>query len=227
MPKESSPRANQPSATGPVLGIESSCDETACAILAAEDGRILAETVLSQGEHARFGGVVPEIAARAHLAHLPSLVATVLQGAGLAVGDLAGVAASSGPGLIGGLIVGAGYAKGLALARGIPFVAVNHLEAHALTARLPGLADPAVEFPYLLLLVSGGHCQLVAVEAVGQYRRLGGTIDDAVGEAFDKVGKLLGLGWPGGPALERLAASGDAAAVVAGAGGVRFQFFGA
>jgi N6-L-threonylcarbamoyladenine synthase len=202
------------SPTGPVLGIESSCDETACAIL-APDGRILAETVLSQSEHARFGGVVPEIAARAHLAHLPSLVSTVLHQANLQIPDLAAVAATSGPGLIGGLIVGAGYAKGLALARGIPFIAVNHLEAHALTARLPDLADPPVRFPYLLLLVSGGHCQLVAVESVGHYRRLGGTIDDAVGEAFDKVGKLLGLGWPGGPALERLAAQGNPNAVPA------------
>ena len=191
---------------GPVLGIESSCDETAAAIVTA-DGEVLAEALLSQAEHAAFGGVVPEIAARAHLAHLPGLVARVADTAGLVLRDLGGVAASCGPGLIGGLIVGSGVAKGIALACGLPFVAVNHLEAHALTARLgTGLA-----FPYLLLLVSGGHCQCVAVEGVGRYRKLGGTIDDAVGEAFDKVGKLLGLPWPGGPALERLAAEGDAA----------------
>jgi len=196
---------------GPVLGIESSCDETAAAVLDA-DGRVLADAVLSQTpEHARFGGVVPEIAARAHLAHLPGLTARVMDAAGLGFADLAGLAATSGPGLIGGLIVGAGLAKGIALARGVPFVAVNHLEAHALTPRLPGLVEGGAPFPYLLLLLSGGHCQCVAVEGVGRHVRLGGTIDDAVGEAFDKVGKLLGLPWPGGPALERLAADGDAA----------------
>ena len=188
----------------PVLGIESSCDETAAAVLDA-DGAVLAEAVLSQRDHARFGGVVPEIAARAHLRHLPGLVADVLGRAGLAAGELGGVAATTGPGLIGGLIVGSGLGKGIALAAGLPFVAVNHLEAHALTARL----TDGVAFPYLLLLVSGGHCQCVAVEAVGRYRRLGGTIDDAVGEAFDKVGKLLGLPWPGGPHVEALAARGD------------------
>ena len=188
----------------PVLGIETSCDETAAAVL-AEDGTVLAEAVLSQTEHARFGGVVPEIAARAHLQHLPGLVKDVLTRAGLTVSGLGGVAASTGPGLIGGLIVGSGFGKGIAVATGLPFVAVNHLEAHALTARLTdGLA-----FPYLLLLVSGGHCQCVAVRGVGRYQRLGGTIDDAVGEAFDKVGKLLGQPWPGGPHVERLAAGGD------------------
>ena len=196
---------------GPVLGIESSCDETAAAVLDA-DGRVMAEAVLSQLEdHAPFGGVVPEVAARAHLVHLPGLVEDVLRRAGVAPAALAGVGASSGPGLIGGLIVGAGFAKGMALARDLPFVAVNHLEAHALTARLPGLVEGGAAFPYLLLLLSGGHCQCVAVEGLGRYRRLGGTIDDAVGEAFDKVGKLLGLAWPGGPALEQLAATGDAA----------------
>ena len=194
---------------GPVLGIESSCDETAAALL-APDGMVLAETVLSQEqEHAPYGGVVPEIAARAHLAHLPGMVAALMARAGVGFGDLAGVAASSGPGLIGGLIVGSGVAKGIALARGIPFVAVNHLEAHALTARLPGLVEGSAPFPYLLLLVSGGHCQCIAVLGVGRHERLGGTVDDAAGEAFDKVAKLLGLLWPGGPALERLAASGD------------------
>lgn len=190
-----------------ILGIETSCDETAAAIL-SEDGAILAEALLSQQEHAAFGGVVPEIAARAHLAHLPRLVAQVRERAAT---PLTGIAATTGPGLIGGLIVGSGFARGLALATGLPFVAVNHLEAHALTARLPGLASGPVAFPYLLLLVSGGHCQCVLVEAVSRYRRLGGTIDDAVGEAFDKVAKMLGLGWPGGPALERLALSGDPA----------------
>ena len=189
----------------PILGIETSCDETAAAVLAA-DGTILAEAVLSQTEHARFGGVVPEIAARAHLYHLPDLVNGVLTRAGLAPPGLGGVAASTGPGLIGGLIVGSGFGKGVAVAAGLPFVAVNHLEAHALTARL----THRLAFPYLLLLVSGGHCQCVAVRGVGRYHRLGGTIDDAVGEAFDKVGKLLGLPWPGGPHVERLAALGDA-----------------
>src|SRR5690242_9777589 len=193
----------------PVLGIESSCDETAAAVL-DEAGQVLAEAVLSQeGEHAPYGGVVPEIAARAHLAFLPDQVKRVMARAGLEFSALGGVAASAGPGLIGGLIVGSQFAKGIAIAHHLPFVAVNHLEAHALTARLPGLVPGGAAFPYLLLLVSGGHCQCVAVEGVGRYRRLGGTIDDAVGEAFDKVAKLLGLGWPGGPALERLAAEGD------------------
>jgi len=196
---------------GPVIGIESSCDETACAVLDPH-GSILAEAVLSQqADHAPFGGVVPEIAARAHLQHLPALAQRVMAEAGVGFADLAGVAATCGPGLIGGLIVGAGFGKGIALAHGLPFVAVNHLEAHALTARLPGLVPGGAPFPYLLLLLSGGHCQCVAVEGVGRYRKLGGTIDDAVGEAFDKVGKLLGLPWPGGPALERLAAGGDPA----------------
>jgi N6-L-threonylcarbamoyladenine synthase len=194
---------------GPVLGIETSCDETAAAVLDA-DGRVLAEAVRSQmAEHAPHGGVVPEIAARAHLAHLPGMVASVLEEAGIGFGDLAGVAATTGPGLIGGLIVGSLFGRGVAIAQNLPFVAVNHLEAHALTPRLPGLSPDGAPFPYLLLLVSGGHCQCVAVEALGRYRRLGGTVDDAAGEAFDKVGKLLGLGWPGGPALERLAAGGD------------------
>ena len=196
----------------PVLAVESSCDETACAILAA-DGTVLAERLLSQSGHAEHGGVVPEIAARAHLAHLPELVRSALAEAGLAPGALGAVAASAGPGLIGGLIVGSFLAKGLALSLGVPFLAINHLEAHALTARLPGLVGGGAGFPYLLLLVSGGHCQCVAVEGVGRYRRLGGTIDDAAGEAFDKVAKMLGLGWPGGPALERLAEGGDPHAV--------------
>ncbi|MBP0447171.1 tRNA (adenosine(37)-N6)-threonylcarbamoyltransferase complex transferase subunit TsaD [Roseomonas sp. SSH11] len=198
---------------GPVLGIESSCDETAAAIL-APDGTILAESVFSQIEdHRRFGGVVPELAARAHLSHLPGLVAGVMERASLTPGELGGVAATSGPGLIGGLIVGASYGKGMAMAHSLPFVAVNHLEAHALTPRLPGLLPEGASFPYLLLLLSGGHCQCVAVEGLGRYRRLGTTLDDAVGEAFDKSAKLLGLPWPGGPHLERLAQQGDAAKV--------------
>ncbi len=193
----------------PVLGIETSCDETAGAVLDA-NGAVLAEAVLSQErEHAPFGGVVPEIAARAHLAHLPDLVRAVMERAGLEFAQLGGVAASGGPGLIGGLVVGSQMAKGIALAADLPYVAVNHLEAHALTARLPGLIEGGAGFPYLLLLVSGGHCQCVSVETVGRYVKLGGTVDDAVGEAFDKVAKLLGLPWPGGPALERLAALGD------------------
>ena len=193
--------------TGPVLAIETSCDETATAILDA-DGTILAEAVLSQQAHAAFGGVVPEIAARAHLRHLPALIRKMLSEAGLSLSGLHAVAATTGPGLIGGLIVGAGVGKGFAIAAGKPFIAINHLEAHALTPRLPGLVPGGAPFPYLLLLVSGGHCQCVAVEGIGRYRRLGGTIDDAVGEAFDKVAKMLGLGWPGGPALEKLAAEG-------------------
>jgi N6-L-threonylcarbamoyladenine synthase len=194
----------------PVLGIESSCDETAAAVL-DQDGHVLADSVASQErEHAPYGGVVPEIAARAHLALLGELVRGVVGRAGLDFSELGGVAASAGPGLIGGLIVGSQIAKGIALARRLPYIAVNHLEAHALTARLPGLVEGGAPFPYLLMLISGGHCQCVAVHGVARYERLGGTVDDAAGEAFDKVAKLLGLGWPGGPALERLAANGDA-----------------
>jgi N6-L-threonylcarbamoyladenine synthase len=193
-----------------ILGIESSCDETAAAVLRG-DGRIAAEAVLSQlADHAPFGGVVPEIAARAHLAQLPGLIRRVLDEAGTTAGGLDAVAATAGPGLIGGLIVGATIGKGIAAARGIPYLAINHLEAHALSPRLPGVAPEGVAFPYLLLLLSGGHCQCVAVEGVGRHRRLGTTLDDAVGEAFDKSAKLLGLPWPGGPHLERLAQGGDA-----------------
>ncbi len=195
----------------PVLGIETSCDETAAAVLDAE-GRILAEAVLSQlSEHAPFGGVVPEIAARTHLRYLPEQVRHTMAKAGVSFDDLGGIAATSGPGLIGGLIVGCQFGKGIAIGNNLPFVAVNHLEAHALTARLPGLVEGGAPFPYLLFMLSGGHSQCVAVTGVGRYVRLGGTVDDAVGEAFDKVAKLLGLGWPGGPALERIAARGDPA----------------
>ncbi len=197
----------------PVLGIETSCDETAAAVMAA-DGRILADAVLTQqAEHQPYGGVVPEIAARAHLHHLPGLIRDVMHRAGIGFADLGGVAATAGPGLIGGLIVGTQVGKGIALAHGLPFIAVNHLEAHALTARIPGLVEDGAPFPFLLFLLSGGHSQCIAVTGIGQHVRLGGTIDDAAGEAFDKVAKQLGLGWPGGPALERLAAEGDPAAV--------------
>ncbi len=216
---------------GAVLGIESSCDETAVALLAG-DGRILAETVHSQtGAHAAFGGVVPEVAARAHLSHLAPLTEAVLAEAGVDETAIAAIAATSGPGLIGGLIVGANFGKGLALAWGKPFLPINHLEAHALTARLPGLAEGGIAFPYLLLLVSGGHCQFVAVEGLGRYRVLGRTLDDAAGEAFDKAAKLLGLAWPGGPALERLAAEGNPRAMalprpLLGRAGCDFSFSG-
>ncbi|MCW8307344.1 tRNA (adenosine(37)-N6)-threonylcarbamoyltransferase complex transferase subunit TsaD [Acidiphilium sp. PA] len=194
-----------------VLGIETSCDETACAVLDGA-GVVRAELVASQiADHAPFGGVVPEIAARAHLAALGPMVASVLRTAGVCATDLSAVAATTGPGLIGGLIIGSGFARGMALATGADFYAINHLEAHALTARLPGLSAVPPAFPYVLLLVSGGHTALIAVEGVGRYRQLGTTLDDAAGEAFDKVAKLLGLAYPGGPALELLAAEGDAA----------------
>ncbi|MDR3518905.1 MAG: tRNA (adenosine(37)-N6)-threonylcarbamoyltransferase complex transferase subunit TsaD [Azospirillaceae bacterium] len=188
-----------------VLGLETSCDETAAALV-DEQRRILANVVLSQlADHRPYGGVVPEIAARAHLAHLDRLIREAMDQAGVGFDDIDGVAATGGPGLIGGVIVGVMTAKAIAMARHLPFVAVNHLEAHALTVRL----TDDIAFPFLLLLASGGHCQLLMVDGVGQYRRLGTTIDDAVGEAFDKAAKLMGLGYPGGPLLERAAAGGD------------------
>lgn len=192
-----------------VLGIETSCDETAAAVVERDGeghGRIVSNVVLSQiEEHAAFGGVVPEIAARAHVEMLDRIVATALAEADVALSDVDAVAASAGPGLIGGLLVGMMTAKALAYAAGKPFVAVNHLEAHALTPRLTeGLA-----FPYLVLLVSGGHTQVLFVRGVGDYERWGTTIDDALGEAFDKTAKLLGLPYPGGPAVERMAEKGD------------------
>jgi N6-L-threonylcarbamoyladenine synthase len=196
----------------PVLGIETSCDETATAVVGA-DGRVLAAAVLSQLEqHAPFGGVVPEIAARSHLQYLARQAGRTMEDAGIGFADLGGVAATSGPGLIGGLLVGSQFGKGIAIANGLPFVAVNHLEAHALTVRLPGLVEGGAAFPYLLFLLSGGHSECVAVTDVGRHVRLGGTVDDAVGEAFDKVAKLLDLEWPGGPAVERIAAAGDPSA---------------
>ena len=192
-----------------VLGIETSCDETAAAVVDGER-RVLSNVVLSQIEaHRPYGGVVPEIAARSHIEHLDGLIAEAMREAGLAFGDLDGIAATAGPGLIGGVMVGLVTAKALCAATGRPLIAVNHLEGHALTARL----TDDVEFPYLLLLVSGGHCQLLIVEGVGRYVRLGTTIDDAIGEAFDKTAKLLDLGYPGGPAVEAAAGTGDAAAV--------------
>jgi N6-L-threonylcarbamoyladenine synthase len=171
----------------------------------------LSSIILSQiADHAPYGGVVPEIAARAHLDHLDRLIAEAMTRAGVDWTALDGVAATGGPGLIGGVIVGVMTAKAIALARGLPFLAINHLEGHALTARLTAPTGEELDWPFLLLLVSGGHCQLLMVEGVGRYRRLGTTIDDALGEAFDKAAKLLGLGYPGGPQLERLAATATA-----------------
>ncbi len=196
--------------TTTILGIETSCDETAASVVRRHgDGRgeILSNVVLSQiKDHAPYGGVVPEVAARAHIHHLDRLVAKAMADAGVGFAGLDAIAATAGPGLSGGLIVGLTMAKGMALARGLPFLAVNHLEGHALTPRLLG----EVEFPYLLLLISGGHTQFQLVRGVGDYKRLGTTIDDALGEAFDKTAKLLGLGYPGGPLVESYAARGDA-----------------
>ncbi len=193
-----------------LLGIESSCDETAAALVTG-DREVLAHRLAGQEEaHRPFGGVVPEIAARAHVEALIPLVEGVLADAKLTMSQVDAIAATAGPGLIGGVMVGLVTAKGLAHAAGKPLIAVNHLEGHALSARL---SDPDLTFPYLLLLVSGGHCQLLFVRGVGDYRRLATTIDDAAGEAFDKTAKLLGLGFPGGPAVERAAALGDAKAV--------------
>ncbi|HEX8223616.1 MAG TPA: tRNA (adenosine(37)-N6)-threonylcarbamoyltransferase complex transferase subunit TsaD [Allosphingosinicella sp.] len=193
-----------------VLGIESSCDETAAALVAS-DRRVLAHCLAGQeAAHTPFGGVVPEIAARAHVEILPDLIEQALAEAGVKLAQVDAIAATAGPGLVGGVMVGLVAAKGLALAAGKPLVAVNHLEGHALS---PMLSEPGLAFPYLLLLVSGGHCQLLSVDGLGRYRRLATTIDDAAGEAFDKTAKLLGLGFPGGPAVERSARTGDRAAV--------------
>jgi N6-L-threonylcarbamoyladenine synthase len=192
-----------------VLGIETSCDETAAAVVArAADGkgRILSSVIRAQWEHGRYGGVVPEIAARAHVECLDEIIAEALRAAGTGLPRLSAVAVTAGPGLIGGLIVGVVTAEALAAVHGLPLVAVNHLEAHALTVGLTEGLRP----PYLLLLISGGHTQLLTVQAVGRYRRLATTIDDALGEAFDKTAKLLGLGYPGGPAVERMARRGRA-----------------
>ena len=211
-----------------ILGLESSCDDSAAALVTS-DRRILAQAVVAQNDaHRPFGGVVPEIAARAHVEILPDLVRQVLGEAGKSVDELDAIAATAGPGLIGGVMVALLAGKGLALAAGKPLVAVNHLEGHALS---PRLVDPDLGFPYLLLLVSGGHCQLLEVRGVGDYRRLATTIDDAAGEAFDKAAKLLGLGYPGGPAIEKLADEGDSGAVplprpLVGSGEPHFSFAG-
>ncbi|MDK1377204.1 MULTISPECIES: tRNA (adenosine(37)-N6)-threonylcarbamoyltransferase complex transferase subunit TsaD [unclassified Sinorhizobium] len=192
-----------------ILGIETSCDETAASVVLREQdgsGRILGDVVLSQlEEHSAYGGVVPEIAARAHVEALDTLIGEALLRAGVKLQDIDAIAATSGPGLIGGLIVGLMTGKAIARATGKPLYAVNHLEGHALTARL----TDGLTFPYLMLLVSGGHTQLILVKGVGDYERWGTTIDDALGEAFDKTAKLLGLPYPGGPAVERAARTGD------------------
>ena len=192
-----------------VLGIETSCDETAAAVVrlgADGDVEVLSSIVASQiAEHRPYGGVVPEIAARAHVEVIDTVIAEAMAKAGLGFADLNGIAATAGPGLVGGVMVGLSAGKAIALARGLPLIAVNHLEGHAVSARL----DSRIDYPFLLLLVSGGHCQLLEVEGVGLCRRLGSTIDDAAGEAFDKIAKTMGLPYPGGPALEQLAAGGD------------------
>ena len=192
-----------------VLGIETSCDETAAAVVRLDaDGRaaVRSSVVASQvAAHAPYGGVVPEVAARAHVELVEPVARQALAAADVTLDDIAGVAATAGPGLIGAVMVGLSFAKGVALARGLPLIAVNHLEGHAVSARL----DADVPYPFLLLLVSGGHCQLLEVAGIGACRRLGSTIDDAAGEAFDKIAKSLGLPYPGGPALERLAEGGD------------------
>ena len=211
-----------------ILGLESSCDDTAAALVTS-DRQILAQAVVGQNEaHRPFGGVVPEIAARAHVEILPDLIRRVLADGGKSIGDVDSIAATAGPGLIGGVMVALLAGKGLALGTGKPLIAVNHLEGHALS---PRLVDHDLEFPYLLLLVSGGHCQLLEVQSVGEYHRLATTIDDAAGEAFDKAAKLLGLPYPGGPAIEELAAEGNAGAVplprpLVGSGEPHFSFAG-
>ncbi|MCM8558036.1 tRNA (adenosine(37)-N6)-threonylcarbamoyltransferase complex transferase subunit TsaD [Sphingomicrobium sediminis] len=211
-----------------ILALESSCDDSAAALVTS-DRQILAQAVVGQAErHAPFGGVVPEIAARAHVEILPDLVRQVLAEAEIEPGEVDAIAATAGPGLVGGVMVGLLAGKGLALATGKPLVAVNHLEGHALS---PRLSDADLDFPYLLLLASGGHCQLLEVKGVDDYRRLATTIDDAAGEAFDKAAKLLGLGYPGGPAIEKLAKEGDPTAVplprpLVGSGEPHFSFAG-
>jgi N6-L-threonylcarbamoyladenine synthase len=192
-----------------VLGIETSCDETAAAVLRLDDGgpHVLSDIVLGQAaQHAPYKGVVPEIAARAHVEGLDATIAAAMRNAGLGFADLDGVAATAGPGLIGGVMVGLLAGKAIALAHAKPLLAINHLEGHALS---PRLAEGGATFPYLLLLVSGGHCQFIAVLDVGVYRRFGSTIDDALGEAYDKLAKLLDLGFPGGPLVEKAAQTGD------------------
>ncbi len=214
-----------------LLGIETSCDETAAAVVRlgpAGAVEVLSSVVLSQiADHAPYGGVVPEIAARAHVETIDAVVGRALADAGVGVTGLDGVAATAGPGLVGGVMVGLSFGKAMALALGLPLIAVNHLEGHAVSARLT--AD--IPYPFLLLLVSGGHCQLLEVAGIGACRRLGSTIDDAAGEAFDKIGGALGLAYPAGPALERLAEGGDPARfplprALAGREGCDFSFSG-
>ena len=211
-----------------ILALESSCDDSAAALVTS-DRQILAQAVVGQNDaHRPFGGVVPEIAARAHVEVLPVLIRQVLNEADISVAQLDAIAATAGPGLIGGVMVGLMAGKGLALSANKPLLAINHLEGHALS---PRLVDRHLEFPYLLLLASGGHCQLLEVRGVGDYRRLATTIDDAAGEAFDKAAKLLGLGYPGGPAIEALAADGDPKSVplprpLVGSGEPHFSFAG-
>jgi len=191
-----------------VLGLETSCDETAASVvrLSAAGAQVLSSVIHSQiDDHAAYGGVVPEIAARSHVEMIDGVTRRAMAEAGLDWNALDGVAATAGPGLVGGVMVGLSYGKAAALARGLPLIAVNHLEGHAVSARL----GAETTYPFLLLLVSGGHCQLLEVRGIGDMSRLGTTIDDAAGEAFDKIAKAMGLGYPGGPALERLAASGD------------------
>jgi len=210
-----------------ILGIETSCDETAAAVV-SDKKEILSNVVLSQtAEHLPYGGVVPEIAARAHIDHIDAVVTKALADAKVTLPELDAIAATGGPGLIGGVIVGVMTGKAIASVHNKPFIAVNHLEGHALTARLTS----EVDFPFLLLLVSGGHCQFLVVEGVGKYRKLGGTIDDALGEAFDKTAKMLGLSYPGGPAVEQLAKKGNESAYsftvpLKGRAGCDFSFSG-
>lgn len=204
-------RATAPAGSRLVLGLETSCDETAAAVVRLDpDGTatVLSSVVHSQiDDHAAFGGVVPEIAARSHVEMIAGVTRRAMVEAGLDYGALDGIAATAGPGLVGGVMVGLGFGKAVALARGLPLIAVNHLEGHAVSARL----GRNLAYPFLLLLASGGHCQLLEVRGIGAMSRLGSTIDDAAGEAFDKIAKALGLGYPGGPALERLAEGGDGA----------------
>jgi len=192
-----------------VLGLETSCDETAASVVRLStkgEATVLSSVVHSQiDDHAAYGGVVPEIAARSHVEMIDGVARRAMEEAGLGYDGLDGVAATAGPGLVGGVMVGLSFGKAIALARGLPLIAVNHLEGHAVSARL----GQPVDYPFLLLLVSGGHCQLLEVRGVGEMTRLGTTIDDAAGEAFDKIAKALGLGYPGGPALEKLAETGD------------------
>ena len=188
-----------------MLGIETSCDDTAVSIV-THDAKILANRVVNQNEHSLFGGVVPEIASRAHFDCLDLIVKQVMKEAGVGFSDISTVAATGGPGLIGGLIVGIMTAKAISSSSNIPFMAINHLEAHALTARL---TFNSLEFPFLLFILSGGHCQILLAEEVGHYTLIGNTIDDSIGESFDKVAKMLNLGYPGGPIVEKLAKSGN------------------